>query len=325
MTATVTAQLREAGQRRAAAAEHGKAPSGVEFRSQTVPGGVARRPSWPAQMRVLTVQRDGKAFQEVTGTASVYEQPYDMWDWAGPYKETVSANAGARSLAAKPDVHYLVNHTGLSLARTRADTLDLWEDHTGLGYRARLNPQRDEVKNLVLAIEDGLVTENSFGFMIDEGGWSDDFTEFRIAEYDINRGDVSAVNYGANPYTTIAARSQEILTALDQLPTGAAREALGRLVRRQDMTQRALSPQDASVLSQAMGWFTAIDSIVDEAQEALAACLGVASPDPDDMDDTAATAARSDSHQRPPVEIELKGRSSNEVDAWLAQVLAKQH
>jgi hypothetical protein len=38
-------------------------------------------------MRLQTIQRDGKAFQEITGTASVYETPYDMWDWAGPYQE----------------------------------------------------------------------------------------------------------------------------------------------------------------------------------------------------------------------------------------------
>src|SRR5437899_6809947 len=106
---TATNALREAGQRRAVAAEKGTAPSGAEFRSQSLPNGVAeRRPTWPAQMRVSTVMRDGKTFHEVTGTASAYERPYDMWDWAGPYKEVVSAGAGSRSLATKPDVHYLV-------------------------------------------------------------------------------------------------------------------------------------------------------------------------------------------------------------------------
>ena len=207
---TVERVLAEAGQRRAAAAQTGQAPTGVEFRASTVPGGVARATNWPAQMRVATVQRDGKTFKEVTGYASAYEQPYDMWDWAGPYREIVSAGAGARSLANKPDVSYLINHAGLSLARTlgRSPTLSLAEDGQGLNYRALLNPQRDEVRNLVLAIEDEIITENSFAFMIDEGEWSQDFTEFRIQQYNINRGDVSAVNYGANPFTTIGQRDQ---------------------------------------------------------------------------------------------------------------------
>lgn len=208
--AAQTQTLRQAGQLRAAAVKEGRTPSGVEFRLQTVPGGVARATNWPGQMRVATVQMDGKVFKEVTGYASAYEQPYDMWDWAGPYREIVTSGAGAKSLANKPDVSYLINHTGLSLARTvgRSPTLTLEEDGQGLSYRALLNPQRDEVRNLVLAIEDGIITENSFAFMIDEGVWSDDFTEFRIQQYNINRGDVSAVNYGANPFTTIGAREQ---------------------------------------------------------------------------------------------------------------------
>lgn len=324
--------LHEAAQRRAAAAKEGRAPSGVEFRSQTVPNGVAaRRAAFPAQMRVSTVMRDGKAFHEVSGTASAYEQPYDMWDWAGPYKEVVSAAAGAKSLAAKPDVHYLVNHTGLSLARTRAGSLQLWEDERGLGYKALLNPQRDEVRNLVLAMQDGLITENSFAFMIDRGDWSEDFTEFRIQQYDIDRGDVSAVNYGANPYTDPSARSQEIFQALEAMPTGAAREALTRLARRSDMKFRAgvQDAPDAAQIAQALGWFSAIDNIVDEAQEALAAYLGIPNPDADEMDDMSGMDMGNMMTPRgtkaPKLEIELTGRSTSETDAWLAQVLAKQH
>jgi hypothetical protein len=65
--------------------------------------------------------------------------------------------------------------------------------------------------------------------MLEEGWWSEDFTTFKITKLDIHRGDVSAVNYGANPYTSIAARSREILADLEQLPEGAKRAALARL------------------------------------------------------------------------------------------------
>jgi hypothetical protein len=56
---------------------------------------------------------------------------------------------------------------------------------------------------------------------------------FRIKDLDLDRGDVSAVNYGANPYTDVAARSREILADLDHLPAGAARAAVARLQHRE--------------------------------------------------------------------------------------------
>ena len=45
----------------------------------------------------------------------------------------------------------------------------------------------------------------SFAFMIDGGEWSRDMDVFRLTGVNLHRGDVSAVNYGANPYTSIAA------------------------------------------------------------------------------------------------------------------------
>jgi phage head maturation protease len=242
----VNTALLEAGALRAAALKEGRTPAGAEFRRQTVPGGVARATNWPAQIRVATVSQDGKIFKEITGYASAYEQPYDMWDWAGPYREIVAAGAGQASLAAKPDVQYLINHGGLSLARTigRSPTLTVWEDGHGLGYRALTNPLRDEVRNLVLAIEDGQITENSFAFMIDDGVWSDDFTEFRIQAYNINRGDVSAVNYGANPHTSIGQRDQgaPVATRTEDVPAAAGIKTAAREI---DERGRAITELEA--------------------------------------------------------------------------------
>ena len=48
-----------------------------------------------------------------------------------------------------------------------------------------------------------LIDEMSFMFRITAGHWSPDYTEFRINAVDINRGDVSAVNFGANPTTSV--------------------------------------------------------------------------------------------------------------------------
>jgi phage head maturation protease len=59
------------------------------------------------------------------GFATVYEQPYQMWDAYGPYTEIVSAGAGEKTLAANPDVKYLFNHRGMPMASTGTGTLTL--------------------------------------------------------------------------------------------------------------------------------------------------------------------------------------------------------
>lgn len=239
-------QLRAAGARRAAALRDAArvGPPGGEARTVSTAWmqRSSRRPA-PGSPAVLPprlsvpsiVERDGKSFYVVEGYYTVYERGYEMWDEHGPYVEVVSAGAGDKTTRANPDVVFLVNHRGLALARTTANTLDLWSDETGGGNRAWLNPQRDDVKRLVLGIEDGNVTEQSFAFLIESGRWNADFTQYRIDVYDLDRGDTSAVNYGANPQTSIAARAREILDELDHLPAGAARAALDRLHHRSDL------------------------------------------------------------------------------------------
>jgi HK97 family phage prohead protease len=200
----------------------------------TVPLGQARSVGFPSAFAVRTVQRDGQDVFQLTGTATAYGRLYDMWDAFGSYREGVRAFAGRDSLAAGPDVAFLTNHRGITMARTTNRSLELSESDSGLNYDAFLNPKRQDVQTLVTAITDRLVTESSFAFMIDEGEWNDDFSEFWITRYDINRGDVSAVNYGANPYTSVAARSREILADLEHLPAGArlaAYEQLAATVR----------------------------------------------------------------------------------------------
>lgn len=197
--------------------------------------------AFPAEIRAELHERDGKKFYRVEGYATTFGQPYEMWDIFGPYEEEVAEGAADDTLAAKPDVVFLINHRGMSLARTAGPwngntaTLELSADATGLRDVAWLNPERSEVKDLMLAIDDKIVTEQSFAFMIDEGWWNEDFTKFRIVRFDINRGDVSAVNYGANPYTSIAARQQEILTDLRLAGPAMARAALHSLLQRTDV------------------------------------------------------------------------------------------
>jgi len=220
-------QIRNAAAARAA--KFGEKDAAVFLDVRNAPLGVARRKPLPASFRSSLVEVDGKKFNKLEGYASTVDEPYEMYDWAGPYMEIVDRGAFDVTLGESPDVSFLVNHGGLTMARTGSNTLTLDVDDSGLRQVALVNPKRSDVKDLVIAIEDKSITEMSFAFMIVRGKWSPDYTEYRIMQVDLNRGDVSAVNYGANPYTSIEARSVEFLRDLTKLPAGAMREAHHRL------------------------------------------------------------------------------------------------
>lgn len=175
--------------------------------------------------------RNGKQMLHTFGYFTAYGKPYPMWDDFGVYHEVTARGSGTATLARKPDLGFLINHRGVTMARTKTGTLLLKEDDHGGYHDAWMNLDRQDVRDLKAAIEDGDIDEMSFAFYIPDGAgmWSDDFTTFEIRQYDLERGDVSAVNYGANPYTDIAARAGEVLRSLDALPEGAKAEAAHRL------------------------------------------------------------------------------------------------
>ena len=223
--------------RRAALSASGS-PTTVEERSAENPRGVgvARSLAFPAMLRAKQEDRNGQSLYHLSGIASVTDTPYEMWDAFGPYDEIVAARAFTDTLAASPDVAFLVNHRGVTMARTTNGTLELSMVAEGLLSDAWLNPKRQDVADLVTAVEDRNIDQMSFAFLLEEGRWAEDFSTFTITRLNIDRGDVSAVNYGANPYTSIAARSREILSELDRMPAGLANAALARLSARDDLT-----------------------------------------------------------------------------------------
>jgi HK97 family phage prohead protease len=203
------------------------------FRSSPAfPNGVARSQPFAAELRVETTIWNNQEKAKLVGTASVAEKRYRMWDMFGEYDEVVDQAAFNETLSKSPDVAYLVNHKGVTMARTTSGSLLLSSDSQGLQTEAYVNPKRSDVNDLLIAIEDRDITEMSFAFRIDEGEWNDDYSEFRILKVDLDRGDVSAVNYGANPYTSVAARQTEIMADLNQLPEGAQRAAVDLLTAR---------------------------------------------------------------------------------------------
>src|SRR5262245_44380203 len=91
------------------------------------PAGSARMVPFPSRFVVRMTEWKGEERYHIRGVASSYEQPYEMYDIFGPYKETVAAGAGEVSLAASPDVAFLVNHKGVTMARTTNESLLLAE------------------------------------------------------------------------------------------------------------------------------------------------------------------------------------------------------
>lgn len=148
---------------------------------------------------------DGSGRYTFEGWASVYERSYEMWDMFGPYEEIVSAGSGAESLA-RPDldVPLVLAHDSLRrIARTTNGSLLLDEDEVGLHVLApALDPADADVAYIVPKLLAGLVSEMSYMFRITSGQWSPDYMEFRINTYDIHRGDVAIVGFGANPHTS---------------------------------------------------------------------------------------------------------------------------
>jgi HK97 family phage prohead protease len=153
---------------------------------------------------------DGSGLVRFEGHASVTESPYEMWDFFGPYSEVVSASAFDVTLQrAGLDVPFVLGHDQLRrMARTTNGSLQLSMDDSGLLTRADLDPTDKDVEYILPKLRSGLIDEMSFAFRIVRGLWSPDYTEYRVEEVDIHRGDVAIVGFGANPSTDAGLRAE---------------------------------------------------------------------------------------------------------------------
>lgn len=183
-----------------------------------------------------------------TGFASVYNRGYEMWDMFGPYSEQVVSGAGASSLARGDlDVPFVLAHDSLRrIARTTNGSLTLSEREVdgveGLHVDApQLDAADSDVAYIAPKLRSGLIDEMSFRFRILNGSWSPDWMEYHIEEYDIHRGDVAIVGYGANPHTQGAGLRGQDLPALEDL-TDARLRALEKNLHA-ERTRRGLDTQ----------------------------------------------------------------------------------
>jgi HK97 family phage prohead protease len=145
------------------------------------------------------------------GYAATWD-PYDCYGGPerGGWVEQIDPSAVKRTLAEKPDLMLLINHEGLPIARTTSGNLDLSTDSHGLFVRARLDPSDPDVQRLAPKMKNRgkgnrpLMDEMSFAFRVKDQDWDQNYTNRKITELSLQKGDVSVVNYGMNPNTRTA-------------------------------------------------------------------------------------------------------------------------
>ena len=194
---------RAAADRAASVRTHADRPS----QRRCAPEGGSQRTFAKATIEVRS-SADVEGALSFRGVASMYERGYEMYDAFGPYVEVVSRGAAEDIALDGLDVPLVLEHDSLRrIARTTNGTLQLSQNDEGLQvYAPRLDPADADVAYILPKLRSGLIDEMSFKFLITDGVWSDDFTEYRINGYRINRGDVAIVGYGANPYTKVSLR-----------------------------------------------------------------------------------------------------------------------
>lgn len=198
----------------------------------------------------------------LTGYASTFE-PYEMYGGpdAGGWIEQLDKAAFTNTLREKPDLHLLINHEGMPLARTKSDTLQLSVDRHGLKVTAQLDRSDPDVQRLEPKMRRKDMDEMSFAFRVKGQKWEcteefpeDNYALRTITEVSLHKGDVSVVNFGANPTTSAELKSvDQALAFLADCDPGALAEIRsdGDLLRRARAVLNSLGSIDKVAAVQA--------------------------------------------------------------------------
>lgn len=155
---------------------------------------------------------DGSGPGRLVGHAAVFDSPsVDL----GGFRERILPGAFAATIV-NDDIRALFNHDpNHVLGRNTAGTLKLAEDDTGLQMAVDL-PDTQVARDLVVSIERGDVTQQSFGFQTISDEWSMvDGEEVRTLKA-VKLFDVSPVTFPAYPQTDIALRGRDAFRATQE-------------------------------------------------------------------------------------------------------------
>jgi HK97 family phage prohead protease len=174
-------------------------------------------------VRELDTSKDKMTFR---GYAAVFNSPSQPL----PFTEYIREGAFTRSLKSRNEIKMFKNHnTDIVLGSTRAGTLRLMEDSTGLLAEADLPPTTDG-KDLSILMQRGDVNSMSFGFSVPARGdsWSDDgqtreLNQIRLHEVSIVTG------FPAYEATSASVRTIDFLANRTAVDADALADALTRL------------------------------------------------------------------------------------------------
>lgn len=168
-----------------------------------------------------------------------------------PFTEVIERGAFARSLKSRNDVKLLINHdTGRVLGSTRAGTLRLVEDETGLRAEADLPPTTDG-KDISISLQRGDIRSMSFGFTVPAGGdsWNADGTVRTLKSVRLH--EVSIVTFPAYEATSASVRSLDATATRANVDADELADALLKIEANEDLTER-----DAEVIGEVVGKLT---------------------------------------------------------------------
>ena len=159
------------------------------------PEGIEIRSFKASELRI-----ENKESREVVGYGSVFNS---LSENLGGFRELISENAFDSVL--ENDVRALFNHNpDYILGRSTAGTLSLSVDEKGLRYSVNI-PQTSYGNDLMVSLDRGDITQNSFGFIVEEDDWTQDEegNTIRTIKKVSRLLDVSLVTYPAYPSAKI--------------------------------------------------------------------------------------------------------------------------
>ena len=161
-------------------------------------------------------QREGEDKSYIVeGYATTFNEVYELYrDGRYVVKEEVDRNAFKNSDLS--DVVFQINHEGRVYARTRNGSIELDMDDHGLHHRTDLGLTSSS-RSVYEDVDAGLYDRMSFAFTVTK----DSYTEEELDNGDViltrtilevgKVYDISVVDFPANPYTDISARSKDCI------------------------------------------------------------------------------------------------------------------
>ena len=166
-----------------------------------------------AELRVKRVEGEPT---KIEGYAAIFNS---LSDDLGFFREKIQRGAFTNALKTS-DARALFNHDpNFILGRQSAGTLELKEDKKGL-WMSATPPDTQQARDLMVSIERGDITQQSFAFTVQEDSWkqpeANGDPEIRTIIEVKEIFDVSPVVYPAYPDTDVAIRSKEQFNAANR-------------------------------------------------------------------------------------------------------------